>query len=60
MTQKLRLHERGLTSILFHDFETAWKSMRFGSVYKQPFSDGLRHAEVTTDQRDLDKIKEKK
>ena len=33
-----RLHERGFTSTRFHDFETASKSMRLGSVYTEPFS----------------------
>ena len=33
-----RLHERGFTSTQFHDFETASKAMRFGSVYTEPFS----------------------
>lgn len=33
-----RLHERGLASTRFHDFETASKSMRFVSVYTEPFS----------------------
>ena len=32
------LHESGLISILFHDFETASKSMRFGSVYTKSLS----------------------
>ena len=31
-------HESGFTSTRFHDFETASKSMRFGSVYTKPFS----------------------
>ena len=35
---RLRLHERGFISIRFHDFETALKSMQFGSVYTEPFS----------------------
>ena len=52
---KLRLHERGFISIRFHDFETASKSMRFGSVYTEPFPYSLRHAEVITHQRDLGK-----
>ena len=50
---RLRLHERGFISIRFHDFETAPKSMRFGSVYTEPFSYSLRHTEVITDQRIL-------
>ena len=29
--------------------ETAWKSMRFESVYTEPFSYSLRHTEVITD-----------
>ena len=33
-----RLHERGFTSTRFHDFETASKSMWFGSAYTEPFS----------------------
>ena len=33
-----RLHEHGFTSTRFHDLETASKSMRFGSVYADPFS----------------------
>ena len=33
-----RLHERGFASTRFDDFETASKSMRFGSVYTVPFS----------------------
>ena len=33
-----RLQERGFTSTRFHDFETAPKSMRFGSLYTEPFS----------------------
>ena len=37
---RLRLHELGFISIQFHDFETASKSMRFGSVYTKPFSPG--------------------
>ena len=49
----LSLHERGFISIRFHDFETASKSLRFGSVYTEPFSYSLRHAEVITDPRDL-------
>ena len=52
---RLRLHERGFTSIWFHVLETAWKSMRFESVYTEPFSYSLRHAEVITDLRDLGK-----
>ena len=32
------LYERGFTSTRFHDFETASKSMRFGSVYTETFS----------------------
>ena len=51
----LSLHERGFISIRFHDFETASKSMRFGSVYTEPFPYSLRHAEVITHQRDLGK-----
>ena len=35
---RLRLHEHGFISIRFHDFETVSKSMRFGSVYTEPFS----------------------
>ena len=35
---RLRLHERGFISIRLHDFETASKWMRFGSVYTEPFS----------------------
>ena len=49
---RLRLHERGFIWIWFHDFKTAPKLMRFGSVYTEPFSYSLRHAEVITDQRD--------
>ena len=56
---RLRLHECGFTSIRFQDFETASKSMRFGSVYTEPFSCCLRHAEVITNQRNLGTIKEK-
>ena len=52
---RLRLHERGFISIRFHDFKTAPKLMRFGSVYTEPFSYSLRHAEVITDQRDPSK-----
>ena len=52
---KLLLHERGFISIRFRDFETASKSMRFGSVYTEPFPYSLRHAEVITHQRDLGK-----
>ena len=52
---RLRLHERGFISIQFHDFKTAPKLMRFGSVYTEPFSYSLRHAEVITDQRDPSK-----
>ena len=37
-----RLHERGFTSIRFHDFQTTAKSMRFGSVYTESFSPGNR------------------
>ena len=54
---RLRLHERGFISIRFHDFETAPKPMRFGSVYTEPFSYSLRHAEVITDQRYLSKTR---
>ena len=50
---RLRLHERGFISIRFPGFETASKAMRFGSVYTEPFSYSLRHAEVIVDQRDL-------
>ena len=32
------LHEYGSTSSWFHDFETESKSMRFESVYTEPFS----------------------
>ena len=35
---RLRLHEHSFISIRFHDFETVSKSMRFGSVYTEPFS----------------------
>ena len=35
---RLHLHEHGFISIQFHDFETVSKSMRFGSVYTEPFS----------------------
>ena len=52
---RLRLHERGFMSIRFHDFKTAPKLMGFGSVYTEPFSYSLRHAEVITDQRDPSK-----
>ena len=52
---RLRLHERGFISIRFHDFKTAPKLMQFGSVYTEPFSYSLRHAEVITDQRDPSK-----
>ena len=52
---RLRLHERSFISIRFHDFKTAPKLMRFGSVYTEPFSYSLRHAEVITDQRDPSK-----
>ena len=52
---RLRLHERGFILIWFHDFKTAPKLMRFGSVYTEPFSYSLRHAEVITDQRDPSK-----
>ena len=55
---KLRLHERSFISIRFHDFVTASKWMRFGSVYTEPFLYSLRHAEVITDQRDLGTKKE--
>ena len=33
-----RLHERSFKSTRLHEFETASKSMRFGSVYREPFS----------------------
>ena len=42
------------TRTRFDDLETASKSMRFASVYTEPFSYCLRHAEVITDQRDLE------
>ena len=54
-TLRLRLYERGFISIRFHDFKTAPKLMPFGSVYTEPFSYSLRHAEVITDQRDPSK-----
>ena len=55
---RLRVHEHSFISIQFYDFEIASKSMRFGSVYREPVSYSLSHAEVITDQRDQGTKKE--
>ena len=38
MLLKDAVTEAAFTRTRFHDFETASKSMRFGSVYTEPFS----------------------